>query len=130
MPEEKRESQPKILPSSMRPKSRYIVFEIISENPVIEYKDFVDALWTSLLNLVGELGASETQLRVIKNLYDEKMQRGILKCKNDVIELVRASMTTIIMIGESRSIVKITGVTGTIKTATNKYLGMRDLRSF
>ena len=123
------ELRPKTLPPSMRSKRRYLVFEIISENPV-EYKDFIDVMWKSTMNFIGELGLSETQIRVLKNLYDKKSQRGVIKCKHDVVEKVRASLSLIQIIGESRAIIHIVGVTGTIKSARNKYLAMRDLGSY
>ena len=123
------ESMPKILPSSLRSKSRYIVFEIISESPV-EYDNFRDALWNSIINFLGEFGSSDANLRILKNLYDTKSQRGVIKCRHDMVEHVRTSLSLIAIIGESRVAIRIHGVTGTIKSARNKYLGMRDLRSF
>jgi len=44
--------EPKILPPSMRSKSRYVVFEVISEKP-IDYSDFLNALWNIMF---GEYG--------------------------------------------------------------------------
>ncbi len=122
-------SMPKILPPSLRSKKRYIVFEIISENPV-EYENFRDALWNSMTNFLGELGASGAQLRILKNLYDPKSQRGVLKCSHDMVEQIRTGLSLIAIVGETRVVIKVDGVTGTIKSARNKYLGMRDLRSF
>ena len=125
----KNEPRPKTLPPSMRDRGRYIVFEIISENPV-EYQDFSDSLWNSITNFLGEFETADAQLRVLRNLYDSKSQRGIIKCRHDMIEQVRTSIAMISIIGESRAVVKVEGVTGTIKSARNKYLGMRDLRSY
>ena len=123
------DSRPKTLPPSLRLKGRYIIFEIVSEQPV-QYQDFVDAIWSSITNFLGELSGADAQLRVLRNLYDAKSQRGVIRCRHDMIEHVRTSLSMITMIGESRCVVKIDGVTGTIKSARNKYLGMRDLRSF
>ncbi len=123
------ESRPKTLPPSLRTKGRYIVFEILSENPV-EYKDFTDALWNSLTSFLGEVGTADSQVRVLRNLYDSKSQRGVIRCGHDMVEHVRTGLSLISMIGESRVVIKVSGVTGTIKSARNKYLGMRDLRSY
>ena len=123
------ETKPKTLPPSLRQKGRYIVFEILSENP-IEYRDFLDAVWNSATGLLGELGAADSNIRVLKNLYDTKSQRGVIKCRHDMVEHVRTSLTMISIIGESRVAIRVDGVTGTIKSARNKYLGMRDLRSY
>ncbi len=122
-------SEPRILPPTMRPTKRYIAFEIISEKPV-QYGDFANAVWVSMLNFLGELGSSQTMVWFVHNLYDEKTQKGLVKCAHDSVEKVRASLSLIHMIGETRAIIKIMGVTGTIKSARTKYLSIKDLRNF
>lgn len=114
-------SEPKILPPSMRQQKRYIVFEVISESPVT-YGDIISSVWTSMLNFLGELGSSETRVWFVAGLYDDKTQRGVIRCRHDSVEKVRSVLSLIQIIGESRSIVKIIGVTGTIKAAKKKYL--------
>lgn len=123
------EKKPKKLPPSMRTKRRYIIFEILSEQPV-DYNDIVSSVWNALLGFLGESVTSEARIWIIQNLYDIKNQRGVIRCKHDSVEHVRASLALIQMIGETKSIVKILGVTGTIKAAKSKYLGFRDLRDF
>ncbi len=122
-------AEPKHLPPTLRSKSRYVVFEIISEVPV-SYSDFMTALWSSSRDLLGDLGSSELRLWVVKNLYDAKNQHGVIKCSHDRVEQVRALLSTIKMVAEVHAIIKIIGVTGTIKSARNKYLGMRDLHAY
>ncbi|MBI2971578.1 MAG: ribonuclease P protein component 2 [Candidatus Aenigmarchaeota archaeon] len=121
--------EPKILPPTLRAKKRYIVFEAISESP-IQYNDLVNALWSSLLAFLGELETSEAKLWIIQNLYDEKTQRGVIKCKHNYVEHLRAVLALITVIGETRAALKIHGVTGTIKSARTKYLAPKDLASF
>ena len=122
-------AEPKLLPPSMRAHKRYVVFEIIPEKPV-EYGDFMAAFWSSLLNLLGENGAADARIWVIKNLFDDKQQRGVVKCQHDFVEYTRASLMMVQIIGETKAIVRVLGVTGTIKSAKDKYLGIRDLRDF
>jgi ribonuclease P/MRP protein subunit POP5 len=114
-------SEPKILPPSLRDQKRYIIFEIISEAPV-EYGNLVNAIWNSMLDYLGEAEAAEARMWLIQNLYDEKKQRGIIKCKHDYVEKMRAALSLIQIIGETRCIIKIDGVTGTIKSAKLKYM--------
>jgi len=121
--------EPKKLPPSLRPKSRYVIFEIISDHPVT-LEDFNSALWNSVLNLLGELTASECRIWTIKNLYNERAQRGVLKCAHDRVEHVRTAIALITMLGESKASIRVVGITGTLKSARNKYLGMPDLRSY
>ena len=120
---------PKLLPPSLRSQKRYIVFEVISENPVV-YNDIVTAVWTSMLSFLGELGSSAAKVWFIHNIYDDKSQRGVIKCSHDSVEQVRASLSLIQIVGETKCIMKIVGVTGTIKSAKAKYMPQSDLKSF
>jgi len=119
--------KPKILPPTLRMRKRYIAFEIIS-NKNINYNDMLNAFWDSMLELFGETGAAESHTWIIKNLYDGK--KGVLRCKYDMVEKVRAALTFIKMIGDSPIIIKVLGVTGTIKTCKIKYLGFKSLEDF
>jgi len=121
--------EPKILPPSMRPPKRYIVFEIISEEP-IEYGDFVNALWNSIMEFLGEFSASKTGIWIVKNIYDKNSQRGVIKCNHDSVEHLRVALSLISIIGETKAIVKILGVTGTLRSAKSKYLTIKDLRNY
>jgi len=122
-------AEPKLLPPSMRSHKRYIVFEIVSEKQA-EYNDFVSAFWSSILNFLGEQGTSEANIWIIKNLYEVKQQRGVIKCRHDYVEYIRTALMLIQIIGETKAVVHVLGVTGTIKSAKNKYLSIRDLRDF
>ena len=122
-------SEPRPLPPSLRLHSRYLVFELISDEK-ISYSDMTNAIWNSMLNLLGELETSDAKMWLIQNLYDEKSQRGVIKCRHDFVEKMRAVLSLIHMISEKRVIINILGVTGTIKSARNKYLTTKDLRSF
>src|SRR3989338_8544790 len=120
---------PKILPPSLRSQKRYIVFEAISEQPMV-YGDIVSAVWGSMLSFLGELGSSSAKVWFIHNIYDDKTQRGVIKCSHDSVEHVRAALSLIQIVGEAKCIVKILGVTGTIKSAKAKYLPQSDLKRF
>lgn len=122
-------AEPKLLPPSLRSHKRYVIFEVISEHPII-YNDLVNAIWNSMLNFLGEVESSEAMVWFIQNLYDEKNQKGVIKCRHDFVESIRAILSLIQTVGETKVIIKILGVTGTIKSARNKYLLPKDLRSF
>ena len=114
-------AEPKPLPPALREKKRYVIFEIISEKP-IEYGDFVSSVWNSMLEFLGEYGAAEAKLWLIQNLYEEKSQKGVIKCGHEYVEKVRAFLSLIQIVGETKSIVSVLGVTGTIKSIKDKYI--------
>jgi len=109
-----------MLPSSLRQHKRYVVFEVVSEQPVT-YQDLVSAVWSSTLSFSGEVFASDMRPWFIVNLYDNEKQKGVIKCAHHTVEQMRAVLSLISVIGESRSVMRILGVTGTIKSAKAKY---------
>lgn len=122
-------AEPKLLPPSMREPKRYLAFEVISEYPV-NYIDFANSFWNSIISFLGEHGSSDAKIWLIQNLYDEKSQVGIIKCKHTFVEELRVALSIMQYIGETKSIVKVLGVTGTIKSAKNKYLESKTLKYF
>ena len=107
-------NKPKILLPSLREKERYVKFKVISEEP-ISYADLESAVWNSFLDFYGELGVSELSLWIIKNLWDEKEQVGVVKCNNKAVEKVVAGLSLISRLGDSRIIFKILKISGTIR---------------
>ena len=119
----------KPLPSSLRQTIRYIAFQVISEDKII-YNDLSNAIWHSTLNFLGEFGTSEAEMWIVKNLYDDKKQAGIIRCSHKNLEKIRASLSLIERIGDSRVIIKVLGVSGTIKATLMKYFSETSLREF
>ena len=114
-------AEPKMLPPVLRSQKRYIVFETLSEQP-IKYEDLTNAILGSTISFLGELGSSEAKIWIVQNLYDPETQRGVIKCSNDYVEHMRAVLSLITFVGESKVVMRIIGVTGTIKSAKIKYL--------
>lgn len=110
-----------MLPPALRSQKRYIAFEVISEQSV-KYEDLTNAILGSAISFLGELGSSEAKIWLIQNLYDAETQRGIVKCSNDYVEHMRAVLSLITFVGETKAVIRIIGVTGTIKSAKIKYL--------
>jgi len=57
--------------------------------------------------------------------YDGR-QAGIIKCRHDSVEKVRAMLALISVVSESKCMVHILGVTGTIKSAKSKYFSSQE----
>ncbi len=119
----------KPLPASMRPIRRYIAYQVISQEKIL-YSDLTNALWHSILNFLGELGASEAEIWLVKNLYDDKKQAGILRCSHNYVEKIRAALSLIDRIGDIRVVIKVLGVSGTIRATKMKYFSETSLKEF
>src|SRR4030042_6360453 len=99
----------KMLLPTLREKDRYISFKIISENP-ITYSDLESAIWNQLLDFYGEYGMSKTSMWLMKNLWDERNQTGIIKCNNKSVSQIIAGMGLISRLGDIRVIISILSV--------------------
>ena len=81
------EEKLKILLPTLREKARYIKFKVISEE-LIAYSDLESAIWQTALNFFGESGISKISLWLVKNLYDDINQVGVIKCNNKSVEKI------------------------------------------
>lgn len=121
--------RPQTLSPTLRERRRYLAFKVISKNK-IPLADISGAIWHSILNFLGELGTAQANVWLVKNVYDEKNQLGLIRCTHTAVEHVRAALALVNRIGDQRVIVKVIGVSGTIKAARKKYFGEKDLASF
>jgi len=110
----KQQEKLKILSPTLREKERYILFKIISEEPIV-YSDLESSIWQTLLEFYGEFGVSQMSVWLVKNLYDVDKQVGVIRCNNKSVSKVIAGLGLITRLGESRVIFKIDKVSGTIK---------------
>lgn len=105
----------KILSPTLRERERYISFRIIAEEPIF-YSDLEASVWQTLLDFYGELGVSQMSVWLVKNLWGEKSQAGVIRCNNKSTSKVIAGLGLITRLGDSRIIFKIGKVSGTIKS--------------
>ncbi|AFC99631.1 ribonuclease P protein subunit Rpp14 [Methanocella conradii HZ254] len=108
----------KILPSSLREKKRYIAFEVACESEPVERKALLDEVFFATQALLGDVGSCEIGYR----LMDFNGFRGIMRVNLKGVELARAAMATVCSIKGSRAAIRVLGVAGTIKAATEKYI--------
>ena len=110
-------------------KKRYLSFEIVSESP-IEFSDFVNVFWNSSMSFIGELGSAKASIWIVKDLWDQKQQKGVIKCSHRFVEKIRLVLSLIGRIGDQRVIVSVLGISGTLNSAKAKIMSMRDLTSY
>ena len=104
----------KILPPTMRKRKRYVKFQVISQELIV-YTDLEHAIWNTFLDFYGEHGTAELDLWLVKNLYSESEQIGIIRCGHKAVDEVIAGLGLLTRLGDNRIVVKILKVSGTIK---------------
>ncbi len=101
----------------LRTRRRYLAFEVDSEG-TISQKELASEIYSSQSSLFGDAGSSRNRLRVIS--FDGKF--GLLRCSHEHITQTRAALAAIYSISGIRAALRVKGVSGTIKSATEKYL--------
>ena len=106
----------KPFPSVMREKRRYVVFKIVSEsNEKFSRDEITRALWDAVLGTIGTLGAAQAAFWIFE--FEPRTQKGILRCTNKQLPVIRGSLTLLDKINQKKAFVYVTDVTGTIKKA-------------
>ncbi|HLC51546.1 MAG TPA: Rpp14/Pop5 family protein [archaeon] len=112
--------RPKTLPPTLRDRKRYIVFQAFSESK-ISYEDLSTAVWHSCLNFLGEHGVGDANMNLIKDTFDPDKQTCVLRCSHTSVDGVRTALALIRRIGDSRVVIKVNGISGTIRGAKTKF---------
>lgn len=121
--------RPNFLSPTLRDKKRYLAYEIISAQK-IPFQDLTNAMWHGILNYMGEAGAAEAGAWIMKNEWNEEKQTGMIRCSHTAVEKIRAGLALLDKIGNAPVIIRVIGVSGTIKAAEKKYFGARDLMNY
>ena len=94
-----------------------MIFELEAEGE-IEGQDLMREIQISQRSLFGEIGSADNRLQLIS--FDGR--RGILRFHHRRLEQTRATLASIRSIQGTRTALLVKGVSGTIKSATEKYL--------
>jgi len=100
-----------------RMKRRYLALHIVGEQS-INKSELMDTLWTALLQLYGEYGASQAGLKLIE--FTSRNGYAIVRCWKDAVEVVRASIASITEIEAKPATIHVLRVSGTLKALRKK----------
>lgn len=101
----------------MKVKRRYLALKIDS-NEDFSSKEFMDTVWSALLRLYGEYGASRTSLTLID--YDAEEKLAIIRASHTETEKVRAAVASITEIMAKPAAVHVLKVSGTLRALRKK----------
>ena len=118
-------------------RNRYIAFEILCGQE-ITFKELINTIWRNLSSLFGESGTSKTGLwlmaldrvfleegtdfpRESSNIY---LYKGILRTNHLSTDMVRTALAFTSEIYGKSALFNVLGISGTIKTAREKYLSI------
>ena len=122
-------NRPQTLPPSLCARKRYLVYEVIADEKLI-FPDLANAMWHSMLNFLGENGAAKAGIWIIGDTYSQERKSGLLRCNHMYVEDVRASLALVQRIGDAPVIIRVVGISGTLKAAKKKFFGEKDLMNY
>ncbi|UCE43949.1 MAG: ribonuclease P [Candidatus Bathyarchaeota archaeon] len=99
-----------MLPKGVR--RRYLALKITGEQSVSR-EDLLNTLWDSTIQLFGEYGASQTDLRLTR--YDSEGNHAIIRCSHKTLEMTKAAVASITEIDGRPVAIHIQRVSGTLK---------------
>lgn len=114
-------SKPEILPASEREKERYVVFEVLSDNQV-DFDQIVETIWHTVLHFYGEETTSRINFWIMKDLWDQEDQKGVIKCNYRYSDHVKLALSLLTRVGDIGVIFNTLGESGTLKTVKDKYM--------
>jgi len=100
-----------------RMKKRYLALKVESTEP-LEEDDIKDAVWSALIQLFGEYGASQARLFLVE--YDKQKKLAVLGCSLKALPMVRASIASITEIKNKPATLHVMRISGTLKALNRK----------
>lgn len=96
---------------------RYLHLTIVSEQ-LLNEKDVIHTIWSAILKLFGEYGASQANTALIE--YNPQKSYAVVRCLHKALEMVKASIASITEINGKPAAIHIVGVSGTLKALRKK----------
>lgn len=97
---------------------RYLALKAESSEPFDE-RDLMDAVWGMVYRLFGEFGASQTGLSLVRG-FDEEERIVVVRCSHKALDTVRASVAAVTEINGKRAVIRVVGVSGTLRGLRKK----------
>ena len=98
-------------------KRRYVALQIESDG-IFSSQEFMGAVWSAVLKLYGECGASRTGLTLIN--YDVEKGFAVIRMVHTAVGMVRAALASITKIQDKTAAVHVLTVSGTIRALYRK----------
>ena len=102
---------------SRRPRRRYLHLAVESEQLVNE-EDIANSIWSAILRLFGEYGASQVKLTIIE--YSPQRNCAIVRCSHKALRMVKASIASITEINGKPFAIHVVTMSGTLKALRKK----------
>ncbi|MFO7710988.1 MAG: Rpp14/Pop5 family protein [Candidatus Woesearchaeota archaeon] len=107
----------KRLSPTLREKKRYLVFKIVSKEPLA---DISRDLMKGLQQQLGAFGLARAGISILPDMYQKQV--GILRISNAMLDEGRAALACISSLNRIPVVIHTIGVSGILKKAKSKFM--------
>ncbi|MFP4424353.1 MAG: Rpp14/Pop5 family protein [Candidatus Woesearchaeota archaeon] len=107
----------KRLSPTLREKKRYLVFKIVSKEPLA---DISSDLMRGLQQQLGAFGLARAGISILPDMYQKQV--GILRISNAMLDEGRAALACINSLNRIPVVIHTIGVSGILKKAKSKFM--------
>ena len=111
----------KSLRPSLREKKRYMVFEILSRQPVSE-SEASDAIWKGCLGHIGELGMAKAGITILHDRWRQDPQQGIIRASHTQTSHIRSALSLVREAGGKQATFSTIGMSGILDKASKNFM--------
>ncbi len=105
----------------MREKKRYIVFQVVSRQPVTA-QQVADAILLECHAFLGEQGMARAGLIILHDRWQSASQKGILRVSHKETANIRAALMFVKSIGNTEALIRSIGMSGILKKAVQRFI--------
>ncbi|HXX87178.1 MAG TPA: Rpp14/Pop5 family protein [Candidatus Acidoferrum sp.] len=91
---------------------------IVDSTEAFGAEGFMDAVWSAIIRLYGEHGASQTWLNLMR--YDKERKLAIIRVTNDASSMVRTALALATRICDKPASLHVVSASGTLKALDKK----------
>jgi len=90
----------------------------VESDRLFHERDVMDAIWSMVYQLFGEIGASQTALNKI--VWEDEKKILIVRCSHKMLEMVKAAVATVTVVDETDCVIRVLAISGTLKALRGK----------
>ncbi|MFB6154491.1 MAG: Rpp14/Pop5 family protein [Haloferacaceae archaeon] len=116
----------KHLPKHLRPRWRYLAVGIEAwPDADVSRDSFQRDLWYAAQNLLGDPGSADADLTVLRFEFGDGAGETVVRTRRGYVEDARAALACVDEVDGHPVGLRVRGVSGTVRAASERYLGRR-----
>jgi RNase P/RNase MRP subunit POP5 len=90
----------------------------VESHRLFQERDVMDAIWSMVYQLFGEIGASQTAMNKIA--WESERKILVVRCSHKMLEMVKAAVATVTVVDETDCAIRVLAISGTLKALRGK----------